>query len=496
MNGCSNDASAERQEAAAVPEATDVRLLQGLIPHLRSMGLMMVGVVDVARERGMICKPEELGDKLAGGGVVPYRTLISEALGDASEKGDLPKGASLTEVLDGLAHGPQYSPIFDCRKGGGAPVHRQIRWSYLDGDCRTLVMTVTDVSDLKDIEHRAYHDPLTGVLNMRGGERRAAEEFGKFLKGAACSVVMFDINDFGEFNNEYGHKKGDKVLRAFSKRMQKVNGGRCVLIRRGGDEFAMLVPGVGEEGAESLRRDILKRASELSVKCGGEKKSIYICAGIDWFVPGDGDSPSEKKAVKSFEKALKRADGSLYTAKDKKNKDKKKKGTCGNYVCYRGSGKVGHGETMERLARAVFEGYKRTLEREHKPIEYETFESQPKDFKNSDRAQAVDIRRKIESIGYKAVPVNADNKGRAIAELTPEEVEIIARLEHERWWAERKAAGWRYGEEKVVEKKTSPYMVPYDELPEDMKEYDRDSARNVINLLEQAGLVVLRNKKK
>jgi len=65
-------------------------------------------------------------------------------------------------------------------------------------------------------------------------------------------------------------------------------------------------------------------------------------------------------------------------------------------------------------------------------------------------------------------------------------------LEHKRWLAERKASGWTFGEKKSIEHKESPYMVSWEELPPDIQNLDKDTALNIIPLLDRAGLVVYR----
>ena len=75
-----------------------------------------------------------------------------------------------------------------------------------------------------------------------------------------------------------------------------------------------------------------------------------------------------------------------------------------------------------------------------------------------------------------------------------EQVEALARIEHERWTDERLAAGWTLGPKRDPENLTSPYLIPYDDLPERVKDYDRDSARQLIGLVRGAGLRVVRPK--
>jgi hypothetical protein len=59
---------------------------------------------------------------------------------------------------------------------------------------------------------------------------------------------------------------------------------------------------------------------------------------------------------------------------------------------------------------------------------------------------------------------------------------MLARMEHARWNAERFLAGWSLGA-KDVKLKRSPYLVPYDQLPDEVKAWDRDAVKNIPDLL-------------
>jgi ppGpp synthetase/RelA/SpoT-type nucleotidyltranferase len=116
--------------------------------------------------------------------------------------------------------------------------------------------------------------------------------------------------------------------------------------------------------------------------------------------------------------------------------------------------------------------------------------------KNSSRAQADHIAKKLKAAGYGVRKA----RGKAVArQFSPEEVEIMAELEHGRWNVERLLDGWKWGPIKDVANKISPYIIPWSGLPEEMKEYDRDAAREIPHLLEQVGMEVVRlpaNKRK
>ena len=80
-------------------------------------------------------------------------------------------------------------------------------------------------------------------------------------------------------------------------------------------------------------------------------------------------------------------------------------------------------------------------------------------------------------------PHPADTSGVALPQSLLALTEEIARNVHEVWAAGRVAEGWRYGEERDDDKKTTPCLVPYDELPESEKAYDRSTAMETLRLI-------------
>ena len=91
---------------------------------------------------------------------------------------------------------------------------------------------------------------------------------------------------------------------------------------------------------------------------------------------------------------------------------------------------------------------------------------------------------------YIPKPIDTDK-----IELTEDIViltEKIAENVHENWAAARIAEGWSYGEQRDDEKKQSPCLVPYAELPEFEKEYDRNTALETLKLLVALGYKIVR----
>lgn len=115
----------------------------------------------------------------------------------------------------------------------------------------------------------------------------------------------------------------------------------------------------------------------------------------------------------------------------------------------------------------------------------------PEDFKESNRNQARHVVEKLKAIGCDIEPVS--DQGGELFQFTPDEVETLARMEHERWTEERLAAGWKYAPgPKDIKKKTSPWLVPYEELPEEQREKDRGAVRGIPKFLAKIGFEIER----
>ena len=111
--------------------------------------------------------------------------------------------------------------------------------------------------------------------------------------------------------------------------------------------------------------------------------------------------------------------------------------------------------------------------------------------KESNRQQADHIVEKLRQIGCTIHQV--EGRDVSLIKLTDSEVEVMAEMEHGRWIVERLLDGWTFGEKRDVLKKTSPYLVPWSALPDDVKEWDRESVRRIPELLAKVGLEIRRD---
>lgn len=110
--------------------------------------------------------------------------------------------------------------------------------------------------------------------------------------------------------------------------------------------------------------------------------------------------------------------------------------------------------------------------------------------KESNRQEADHIREKLRCIG--CTIRRAKGRDVSLMEFTEDEIERMAEMEHARWNVERLLDGWKWGEERDVIKKTSPYLVPWSDLPDDVKEWDRETVRKIPEILARVGLEVHR----
>lgn len=147
---------------------------------------------------------------------------------------------------------------------------------------------------------------------------------------------------------------------------------------------------------------------------------------------------------------------------------------------------------IEKLARAIHEMYnEKQLERySDRPLKYPDFDTLPDSLKYSNLRQAIDIPEKLRLMNF---VMRREGCGDPIMEIPEEYVEYLAEKEHEAWMAERIANGWVAGEHVDAEKKTTPYLIPYSKLPEDIKQLDRDPVQNIPLLLKRIDMAVYRS---
>ena len=124
----------------------------------------------------------------------------------------------------------------------------------LDGTIRGVALTVQDVTESKKSEaelvHLARTDSLTGLLNRRALFEQLELALSQARRSElAFAVILFDIDNFKEINDRFGHKAGDNLLVAIAKNVKNQLRDTDRIARIGGDEFAILAPNLKSASA-------------------------------------------------------------------------------------------------------------------------------------------------------------------------------------------------------------------------------------------------------
>jgi diguanylate cyclase (GGDEF)-like protein len=148
-------------------------------------------------------------------------------------------------------------------------------------------------------------DPLTGVGNYRMLTARVPRELRRHTRfKRPLALFVIDLDDFKRVNDSYGHQRGDAVLQAVGRALEEGVREHDIVVRQGGDEFAVVAPETGEEAARQL-------AARLRAAVGGiseDGKAIGASIGCARY-PEDADT---------LEGLLASADARLRQAKGEK----------------------------------------------------------------------------------------------------------------------------------------------------------------------------------
>lgn len=157
------------------------------------------------------------------------------------------------------------------------------------------------------LETLAAIDELTGTLNRRFGMKKLREEFYRAYRFATTfSICMLDLDNFKSINDTYGHQAGDKVLRDVSKQLQKELRSADYIVRYGGEEFLIVLPGASLVNALTIIDRMRRRVETCELQYGTNHIRYTFSGGICSY-------PS--KDITELEHLIRLADEALYSAK-------------------------------------------------------------------------------------------------------------------------------------------------------------------------------------
>ena len=162
----------------------------------------------------------------------------------------------------------------------------------------------------EQLELELQVDSLTNAKSRRFGTSYLEETFRAYQSREVkptIAIMLFDVDDFKEINDRYGHSEGDRILQELVTVVYQVIRGSDELFRLGGDEFVGIFHVANEENTIYLMEKILKAASHIKLKQDNEAVTIpvSISIGASHFRVDDTE----------YSDALKRADEAMYLSK-------------------------------------------------------------------------------------------------------------------------------------------------------------------------------------
>ncbi|HPX70762.1 MAG TPA: diguanylate cyclase [Bacillota bacterium] len=164
----------------------------------------------------------------------------------------------------------------------GKDSHKPYSYSeinYLESLSSVAAIALRNALLYEELEREAQIDMLTGLLNRRTFGRRLSQMFDE--DPDQITLILFNLDDFGLYNELYGNEEGDRLLQRFAEMLVTVFGPTAVLARYAGKEFIVLLPNLD---AETARHQAERVRSLLDKYLIGDdrraKKFLTFSAGI------------------------------------------------------------------------------------------------------------------------------------------------------------------------------------------------------------------------
>lgn len=152
----------------------------------------------------------------------------------------------------------------------------------------------------------AHTDPMTGLANRRWLMEQLRREFSRARRHRRpLSLLYLDLDGFKAINDRFGHLFGDEVLTGTGRALKAVLRSTDLLARIGGDEFVVLLPETGIEGAHNVTAKLRKALTAYGQQLGPAVPTLSFCAGVSQLHPDD----------LTIDDILSRADEAQYLAK-------------------------------------------------------------------------------------------------------------------------------------------------------------------------------------
>lgn len=171
-----------------------------------------------------------------------------------------------------------------------------------------LALALRNAIMYDQIHTLAARDPLTGLYNRRFGMTRLNEEFARSTRNdSPVGLIIFDIDHFKKVNDTHGHLIGDRVLVNIAKTARTVIREGDILMRYGGEEFLIILPGASVKDTYNLAERLRHIVEDTSIHHSSQTIKVTISIGV---------SSHPECNANDANTLIKNADDALYTAKE------------------------------------------------------------------------------------------------------------------------------------------------------------------------------------
>ncbi len=157
----------------------------------------------------------------------------------------------------------------------------------------------------KALQKEMLIDPLTGIANRRALRERLKNELCRFQRYRQFfSMLLFDIDNFKEINDQYGHWAGDRCLKEIIKRVRPILRETDFIARWGGDEFVIIFPGTDLESAAAVAERLRKLIQNTRYVYHKQEISLTVSIGVTEINDSD---PTQEMIFNCVDKAMYKA---------------------------------------------------------------------------------------------------------------------------------------------------------------------------------------------